>query len=1268
MKIVTTLHQPSAVVSSVKCKLVNHFELGYLVVAKTDRIEVSSIQPDGLRKECTLDIWGRVLSVCAVPAEAEGVSNLLVLTDHPYPKLILFAFNGETRELDEKWFADLHDRNARHAEYLNDIVVHPAGRAAAVSCYAGKLKVVTFKKGGVDKHFEVILPELNLLALSFLYSEPNAHTHTLAIMHIDHKQRIQLLARELDIDALDLSVEIAHTIPHTILPANHFPFTEQPLRLVSVPPFSLSQTPEQEDTEDRPSKCRGGVIVLGGRKVNFYELSDKKTVRDLKNKAQRQTKRRASGNAEQIRIAEEKDAARELKKVKPRATVKWPWSEVTASASRWCPADDEMRRFFVGDVFGRLSLLTINDDPELIIIPLGEISSPTTLSYLSSQVLYVGSVLGNSQLLRISPSPVGDIDSDTLPIPGGIHTIKPAELSTLRAESPDEDYDMRDAFDTPEGRGGKIVNCKGRFIEELTQYANIAPIVDAVMADPDESGQPQIITCSGGANTGSLNVVRTGADFQELAVLNEIPNVTNIWPIRTSFDGPADTYVLATTLYESFVLRFDDGDSVTRIDPSATELVTNRPTIAVANIPRRTTQQNASTYINSSLVVQVTPQGLNLVEYDVALGAFNKVGDGWSLQKQENPLWRAKEIVAASINPSQFAVALNGGTFLLFNLSPDGQLNLLQTREFHGKEIAALSCAPLDPSKNFSPFVAVSFWGSNTVTLLSTKDPALGTHTESAPLPALAHSLLLHNFGAGRSTRDADFQPYVVAGLVDGTVACVSFRNNELRDQKLFALGAAPVSLAVSTVDGARMVLATGSRAAVFYWDRQRLRQSPVMLKNVAVGAGLNTAAFPACQILATPSSLVVGQIRGVDKMQIRSFGLGHESPRRIAYHSDLNLFGVSIAKSAPARVGEAELQESTFEIKDSVTFSTISLFTAEPDEEITAVLALPAGAPGCFVVGTVKHQHGEFEPSAGRLILFGVVPSVDGGRELKKLAEAEANGCVYALAAVENGVAAAVNTSVDLYGMVEHEGAHALEKVAAWNHNYFVTSLVARGGRLIAGDAISSVSVLEVLRGSHLRTIARDYGPVWPVAVEATKDGGVIGANTDGNLFTFALPEGPRAVLERNGHYHLGELVNKFIPGALVGNNSGGGSGGEGSLFETEQLFVTSSGRVGLVHHVCDDGVALALTALQRNLGGVLGDGPGGTAHGQWRAPANARGRSDAEDGATGFLDGDLLESFLVRSERDRERCLLGRNAAERIALEAEQVEGILEKLQGLH
>lgn len=117
--------------------------------------------------------------------------------------------------------------------------------------------------------------------------------------------------------------------------------------------------------------------------------------------------------------------------------------------------------------------------------------------------------------------------------------------------------------------------------------------------------------------------------------------------------------------------------------------------------------------------------------------------------------------------------------------------------------------------------------------MLRTQDPQdpLAPLTESVALPALPRSVLLHNFGSGRSSKEEDFQPHVLAGLTDGSVVALSFKNNELKDQKVFSLGTAPVSLSVCEVDGKRTVFASGSRSAVFFWDKQRLRQSPVMLK-----------------------------------------------------------------------------------------------------------------------------------------------------------------------------------------------------------------------------------------------------------------------------------------------------------------------------------------------------------------------------------------------------------------------------------------------------
>lgn len=88
-----------------------------------------------------------------------SISNLLVLLDHPQPKLLLLKYDAssETPYLKTAWSSDLYDRHARHAEFFTDIVTSAFGEVAVVSCYVGKLKVVCFDKGKVSKDFDVML-------------------------------------------------------------------------------------------------------------------------------------------------------------------------------------------------------------------------------------------------------------------------------------------------------------------------------------------------------------------------------------------------------------------------------------------------------------------------------------------------------------------------------------------------------------------------------------------------------------------------------------------------------------------------------------------------------------------------------------------------------------------------------------------------------------------------------------------------------------------------------------------------------------------------------------------------------------------------------------------------------------------------------------------------------------------------------------------------------------------------------------------------------
>lgn len=150
---------------------------------------------------------------------------------------------------------------------------------------------------------------------------------------------------------------------------------------------------------------------------------------------------------------------------------------------------------------------------------------------------------------------------------------------------------------------------------------------------------------------------------------------SNIYPgtsLRT------DTHILLSTLHESHLIRIDGRTTFTRIDPKSTALTTDQPTLSCSNIMKRVQKPGVgggpptASYVDSALVVQATPKGIKLVEYDATLGTFNLVGE-WKPEQVAGK--QPREVIAASLNASQFVVALSGGTLVLLNLL-NGQLNV----------------------------------------------------------------------------------------------------------------------------------------------------------------------------------------------------------------------------------------------------------------------------------------------------------------------------------------------------------------------------------------------------------------------------------------------------------------------------------------------------------------------------------------------------------------------------------------------------------------
>jgi DNA damage-binding protein 1 len=73
MKVVATFNPSSSVLSSIRCKLIANSDLEFLVVGKLDRLDVYSLQPEGLKLECGLAIWGRVVTIKALPVDVSPI-------------------------------------------------------------------------------------------------------------------------------------------------------------------------------------------------------------------------------------------------------------------------------------------------------------------------------------------------------------------------------------------------------------------------------------------------------------------------------------------------------------------------------------------------------------------------------------------------------------------------------------------------------------------------------------------------------------------------------------------------------------------------------------------------------------------------------------------------------------------------------------------------------------------------------------------------------------------------------------------------------------------------------------------------------------------------------------------------------------------------------------------------------------------------------------------------------------------------------------------
>jgi DNA damage-binding protein 1 len=146
-----------------------------------------------------------------------------------------------------------------------------------------------------------------------------------------------------------------------------------------------------------------------------------------------------------------------------------------------------------------------------------------------------------------------------------------------------------------------------------------------------------------------------------------------LYPSHNCYSYSTDSRILVSTLKSTHLFQINDSGSNTSFsyvkESSTTGLVFHSPTLAFGNVARRIIDATGkSNYVNSSLAVQVTPRGAFLLEYDVVMGTY-----------VQHARWeqRNMEVVAASVNPSQVILALNGRRLVALSIAQDNTFNVV---------------------------------------------------------------------------------------------------------------------------------------------------------------------------------------------------------------------------------------------------------------------------------------------------------------------------------------------------------------------------------------------------------------------------------------------------------------------------------------------------------------------------------------------------------------------------------------------------------------
>jgi DNA damage-binding protein 1 len=663
------------------------------------------------------------------------------------------------------------------------------------------------------------------------------------------------------------------------------------------------------------------------------------------------------------------------------------------------PDPNGMPRYLLGDEFGNLhmlTLLTVRDKVRALQLDtLGSCTLSTALAYLGHGLVYVGSCLGDSQLVQIHDEPITlDEEEETLELAETTYLSVVEEYTNL---GPILDFDL-------------VPTTPGTGVQGTGGADSSAQMV-----------QSQVVIASGSSKSGSLRLVRNGIGMNEYASV-EIPGIQNMWSLRKSYADKDDAYLVQSFVGETRVLGVTSvvapDESIMQVGEHDSEEEEEEVGGTLEEVFLPGLESSASTlYVGNvqggDCILQITDSEVRL------LSLTGDVLDTWS-----GPI-----TVASANEAGQIGVALRGRMVLYFCVQ-DGKLSKLFEKQME-REVSCVNLHPFAPSgtgldgsisamdvdvtegdrtAHKSSMMAVGLWDDFTVRLLSLDSGLdellqinLGTDededneetTGASPsrrnrnnMMARSLSLITLDFSSSNAPAGGNSSSpgvnMLFVGLGDGTLIsfAVVLQNERVsvQSKKEVCLGTQRIDLIpLSTERGGTCVLATGDRPTVIYLagvggtstnqfnpklcysnvnlaanedeegdDVSRPPSQQTIAVNVAApffspllfdATALGNQHYSLC--VADDSRLRLGVIDDIQKLHVTTCRLGM-APRRVVHCPEGRLFAVGCIESGIKHFGlgnDESNMGNCIRFMDDTTFDDIERVDLEPFEMILSMV-----------------------------------------------------------------------------------------------------------------------------------------------------------------------------------------------------------------------------------------------------------------------------------------------------------------------------------------